>query len=142
MEKTKLRYTEIRVGDELPEVQVGPITTEQLVRWTAAADDYNPIHYDQRFAVLQNLPDVIMQGPYKLSIMIRVFEQWIGKVGCLRKINCRYTAMDVPGDVLTFKGTITGKHEEDGLQFVECEWSVINQKGKSTVSGHAALHCS
>lgn len=140
MEQHTLVLQDMEIGQEIPSETFGPITTEMLTRWTAAADDYNLIHYDQQFALKEGLPNVIMQGPFKLSIMIRYLEQLAGRTGCIRKINCRYTAMDVPGDILTFRGHIVNKYNESNATVIECNWVVENQKNITTVDGSAVIN--
>lgn len=127
--------SKVSVGDELKLLEFGPVTTEDFVRWTAAVDDYNPIHYDQEIAKNNGLPNVIMQGPYKLSLMIRALEEWVGKLGCVTSISCKYTSMDVPGNVLTFAITVT----DVGTDEISCKWQCTNQKEAVTATGNAKV---
>ncbi len=126
---------QVQVGDNLKLLEFGPVTTEDFVRWTAAVDDYNPIHYDLEIARNNGLPNVIMQGPFKLSLMIRAFEEWIGRLGCVSKISCRYTSLDVPGNVLTLSCTIT----EVSADEITCKWQCTNSKELITAAGEAIV---
>ncbi|MDO8770920.1 MAG: MaoC/PaaZ C-terminal domain-containing protein [Burkholderiaceae bacterium] len=42
---------------------IAPISLEQMIRFAGAVQDFNPIHYDDRFARNAGLPGVIAQGP-------------------------------------------------------------------------------
>jgi acyl dehydratase len=42
---------------------LAPLTLEQIVRFCGAVQDFNPIHYDEKFALAAGLPGVIAQGP-------------------------------------------------------------------------------
>jgi len=42
---------------------IPPLTLEQLIRFAGAVQDFNPIHYDEKFAINAGLPGVIAQGP-------------------------------------------------------------------------------
>jgi acyl dehydratase len=48
-------------GDELPPLQV-PVTRADLVRYAGASGDFNPIHWNERFAREVGLPDVVECG--------------------------------------------------------------------------------
>jgi len=126
-------------GAELPPLVVGPVTTEMLVRWTAAAEDYNPIHYDQAFAREQGLPDVIMHGPYKLALLCRLLHRELGADGMIRRIQVRYTGMDVPGDVLEFGGRVERVAEEGGERRAWISLYARNRRGVTTVQGEAEV---
>lgn len=130
---------EWKPGAELPPLVVGPITTEMLVRWTAAAEDYNPIHYDQAFAKAQGLPDVIMHGPYKLALLCRLLHRELGASGMIRRIQVRYTGMDVPGDVLQFGGRVERVEEDGGERRAWVSLYARNGRGVTTVLGEAEV---
>lgn len=126
-------------GAQLPPLVIGPITTEMLVRWTAAAEDYNPIHYDQAFAREQGLPDVIMHGPYKLALLCRLLHGVLGPAGWIRRIQVRYTGMDVPGDVLELGGSVERVEEADGQRRALVSLFARNGRGVETVRGEAEV---
>ena len=42
---------------------LGTLSLEQIVRFSGAVQDFNPIHYDEAFAKAAGLPGVIAQGP-------------------------------------------------------------------------------
>ncbi len=42
---------------------LGILSLEQIVRFSGAVQDFNPIHYDEAFAKSAGLPGVIAQGP-------------------------------------------------------------------------------
>ncbi|WP_436492436.1 MaoC/PaaZ C-terminal domain-containing protein [Actinokineospora sp. HUAS TT18] len=67
------------VGDELPTIEV-TITREDLVRYAGAALDFNPIHWNERFAREVGLPDVIAHGMLTMAIAGRVATDWGGEV--------------------------------------------------------------
>ncbi|HVK25793.1 MAG TPA: MaoC/PaaZ C-terminal domain-containing protein [Actinokineospora sp.] len=67
------------VGDELPVIEV-TITREDLVRYAGAALDFNPIHWNERFAREVGLPDVIAHGMLTMAIAGRVATDWGGDV--------------------------------------------------------------
>ncbi|MDN5346515.1 MAG: hypothetical protein PWP65_79 [Clostridia bacterium] len=135
----QLYFEDVKEGMEIPCLEVGPITTEHLVRWACAAGDYNPIHYDQEFARSQGLPTVIVHGPFKLSLLARMLLAWGGPNSFLRRISCRYTAIDVPGNTLFCRGRVKARRVLGQEKLVDCEIWMENQKGEVTVKGEATI---
>jgi acyl dehydratase len=68
-----------QVGDVLPTIQV-TITREGLVRYAGASLDFNPIHWNERFAREVGLPDVIAHGMLTMAIAGRVATEWGGEL--------------------------------------------------------------
>ena len=130
-------FEEIEEGMDIPGFDFGPITMEHLLRWACARGNYHPIHFDKDLAQSEGHPDVLVHGPLKLGLMDRMIRNWIGENGQLKKISATYKAIDLPGDILTCKGKVLRKNEEDGKGYVFCELWVENQEGKVTTKGEA-----
>ena len=47
--------------------------------------------------------------------------------------------MDVPGDTLVCKGTVTRKYVQDGEHLVDCDVWLENGKGENTTRGTATV---
>jgi acyl dehydratase len=47
--------------------------------------------------------------------------------------------MDYPGDVLTAFGTVTGKREQGGFGYVDCQVGLRSSRGEQTASGWATV---
>lgn len=73
----KITYTEVEVGTELP-AQTFPVTRATLVQYAGASGDFNPIHWNEKFAVEVGLPDVIAHGMFTMAEAIRVVTDWVG----------------------------------------------------------------
>jgi len=130
----------LQSGDEIPGLEFGPVTTEILVRWAAVAGDYHRIHYDQEYARAQGLPNVIMQGPFKLALLCRMLTNWLGPNGIIRRIRVRYTAMDLPGDTLQFGGRIQSVEEgDDHKGMASLLLYAHNGRGEQTITGDAEV---
>lgn len=50
------------VGQRAEPRTYGPITSETIVRYSAASGDLNPMHYDKDFAQQAGLPDRVLAG--------------------------------------------------------------------------------
>ena len=80
----------VEVGTELPPLQVR-ITREMLVRYAGASLDFNPIHWNERFAKGVGLPDVIAHGMLTMALGGRVVTDWLGDPGKLIDYSVRFT---------------------------------------------------
>lgn len=92
------RYDSLAVGDELPP-QSFPVNRADLVRYAGAAGDFNPIHWNERFAVQVGLPNVIAHGMFTMAQAIRVVTDWAGDPGAVLEYGVRFTKpVVVPDD--------------------------------------------
>ena len=111
----------------------------QLFMYSAIQRNAHRIHYDQVFARSEDHPDVILQGPHHGAYVAQLMTDWIGDEGFLKKLSYSNRGKAVPGDILTCKGKVTKKYEEDGQHFVECEIWEENQRGEVLVPGRAVV---
>ncbi len=103
------RYDSLSVGDELP-AQTFPVDRADLVRYAGAAGDFNPIHWNERFAVQVGLPNVIAHGMFTMAQVIRVVTDWVGDPGALVEYGVRFTKpVVVPDDGVGASVEVTGK---------------------------------
>ncbi|MFJ9693453.1 MaoC family dehydratase [Kitasatospora sp. NPDC101183] len=91
-------YDEVEVGTELP-AQSFPVTRATLVRYAGASGDFNPIHWNEKFAVEVGLPDVIAHGMFTMAEAIRVVTDWVGDPAAVVEYGVRFTRpVPVPND--------------------------------------------
>ncbi|MER5917458.1 MaoC family dehydratase [Streptomyces sp. NPDC001982] len=94
----KIAYDDVEVGTELP-AQTFPVTRATLVRYAGASGDFNPIHWNEKFAKEVGLPDVIAHGMFTMAEAIRVVTDWIGDPGAVVEYGVRFTKpVVVPND--------------------------------------------
>ncbi|MEU8953904.1 MaoC family dehydratase [Streptomyces sp. NPDC048518] len=95
---TTISYDDVEVGTELP-AQSFPVTRDTLVRYAGASGDFNPIHWNEKFAVEVGLPDVIAHGMFTMAEAIRVVTDWLGDPGAVVEYGVRFTRpVVVPND--------------------------------------------
>ncbi|WP_405535745.1 MaoC family dehydratase [Streptomyces sp. NBC_00075] len=95
---TQIAYDEVEVGTELP-AQTFPVTRATLVQYAGASGDFNPIHWNEKFAVEVGLPDVIAHGMFTMAEAIRVVTDWVGDPGAVVEYGVRFTKpVVVPND--------------------------------------------
>ncbi|MFJ1620109.1 MaoC family dehydratase [Streptomyces sp. NPDC088190] len=94
----KVAYESVEVGTELP-AQSFPVTRATLVQYAGASGDFNPIHWNEKFAREVGLPDVIAHGMFTMAEAIRVVTDWLGDPGAIVEYGVRFTKpVVVPND--------------------------------------------
>ncbi|MFH8614424.1 MaoC family dehydratase [Streptomyces sp. NPDC017979] len=94
----KVSYADVEVGTELL-AQSFPVLRETLVRYAGASGDFNPIHWNEKFAVEVGLPNVIAHGMFTMAEAARVVTDWVGDPGAVVEYSVRFTKpVVVPND--------------------------------------------
>lgn len=117
------------VGADLA-AQDFPIVRGDLVRYAGASRDFNPIHWNERFAQAVGLPDVIAHGMFTMALAIRVVTDWAGDPGAVVEYSVRFTrpvvVPDPEGATLHVAGTVRAVRD-DGLVEVDLTCTVDAQ---------------
>jgi acyl dehydratase len=128
----------IAVGDELPAQDFG-IGRADLVRYAGASGDFNPIHWNERFATSVGLPDVIAHGMFTMASAIRVVTDWAGDPAAVVEYGVRFTrpviVPDPGGTRLHVAGTVRAVRE-DGLVEIDLTCTV---EGRTVLARARAL---
>jgi acyl dehydratase len=121
-DKQQTYYDDVALGQELPPLVIGPLTSTHLFRWSAAIENWHRIHYDQNFAIYHDgLPNILGQGSWKQSILPRYLKDLCLPDGWAWKVSFQHRAMIVPGDTLTVWAKVAGKRVTDGLGLVDLD---------------------
>jgi acyl dehydratase len=103
-------------GEELPPLGIR-VTRDRLVRYAGASLDFNPIHWNERFAIGVGLPDVIAHGMLTMALAGRMITDWLGDPGRLVSYGVRFTRpVVVPdgdeGALVEFSGKVDEVRED------------------------------
>ncbi|MGX1883563.1 MaoC family dehydratase [Streptomyces sp. NPDC055287] len=94
----KISYADVEVGTELP-AQSFTVTRATLVRYAGASGDFNPIHWNEKFATEVGLPNVIAHGMFTMAEAIRVVTDWVDDPAAVVEYGVRFTKpVIVPND--------------------------------------------
>jgi acyl dehydratase len=115
-----VRYDDVEVGTELP-AQSFPVQRVDLVRYAGASGDFNPIHWNERFATSVGLPNVIAHGMFTMAEVVRVVTDWVGDPGAVEDYGVRFTRPvvvpdDGEGAALEVTAKVTEKLEDNRVQ--------------------------
>ena len=137
---SRTSFEGLNIGDDIPPVVRGPMTSAHIMRWSSAIENWHRIHYDWDYAVNHDkLPDILVNGSWKQHVLIEMLTAFAGDTGWLWKIAFQYREIDARGSVLTAWGRITNKAEVDGLGRVELEIGIRNQNGDESTPGTAIV---
>jgi acyl dehydratase len=139
MADSQLKFDDINAGDAVPSLTKPAITEVQLVKYAGASGDYNPIHTVHHHAEKAGLGGVIAHGMLSMGFAGEHVTKWLGEGGELKRLRVRFTSMTRPGDVVTLKGTVTGKRQEAGENLVDCDIWIEKQDSSKTIVGDATL---
>jgi acyl dehydratase len=130
----KIRYAEVKEGDEIPKFEVKNLTRTDIVKYAGASGDFNPIHHDETFAKGAGYPTVFAHGMLSAGLVSKCLTDYVGRQN-LRKFSISFRSQVWPGDTITCGGKVTRKFEEQGEKRIEGELTALNQKGEVAVTG-------
>jgi acyl dehydratase len=132
-----LDWSAIRVGDELPPLEIA-VTATVIVAGAIATRDFMPVHHDRAYANAQGAPDIFMNILTDTGYCGRFLTDWAGPEAMVKRLAIRLGAPAFPGSTLTYTGTVTDKSEADGDGLVEVAFRAAGDLGDH-VSGTAVL---
>ncbi len=128
----------LNIGDTYEECLVEDLKRTQLVQYSGASGDYNPLHTDEIFTTqVAGYPSVFAHGMLSMGMTGRMLTNYVGD-GRLKTFGVRFTNQVWPGDTLNSTATVEEVTEEDGDPVVKLKVETTNQDGKVVVSGYAS----
>jgi len=111
-----VKYDEVETGQQIPPAEY-TVRRANLVMYAGASGDFNPIHWNERFAKTVGLPDVIAHGMFTMAQGGRFVTDWAGDPGAVVDYGVRFSSMvvvpdDEQGAVITVSGLIEEKLED------------------------------
>ena len=129
-------WSELRVGDDLPPLTKPSIDRVQIVRYAAAAGDFNRLHLDEPYAHQVGFPGLFSPGMLPMAFIGQLLTAWLRR-GHVRKMSARFVKIVWPGDELTCRGRIGDLRKESGACYADVELWAENQKGELVLRGQA-----
>jgi len=132
-----LKASEIAVGDTFEEVLVEDLKRTQLVMYSGASGDYNPLHTDDVYCrEAAGYPGVFAHGMLTMGMTGRVVTNLFGPEN-IKKYGVRFTNQVWPGDDLSGSAVVEAIREEGGETLVDIKLTTTNQKGDVVITGNA-----
>jgi acyl dehydratase len=131
-------FEDVAVGDELPRLAKGPMSSSHIMRWSSAIENWHRIHYDWRYATEHDkLPDIMVNGSWKQHVVIQLLTDWAGETGWVWKTSFQFRGMNVPGETLSAWGQVTRAEDLGEFGLVELKIGLVNDKGEESTPGIA-----
>ncbi len=113
-----IRFEQIEVGDELPELRV-EVTPSTVVLGALASRDWRPMHHDKDFAQNRNgTRHIFINTPHNAAYFERYLTDWAGPLARIGRIQFRMQDSVFPGDTMVFRGRVEKVEVDDA----DCGW--------------------
>lgn len=139
MASKQLYFEDVEVGAEIPPLVKKP-TNVSIFQYVASMYFTHRIHFDYKFATEHDgLPDILLPGTVPCDYYAQMLIDWVGEGGVIKKVSYQNRGYTIPGDTVTCSGKVTKKYVKDGDHYIECELSMVNQRGENTAPGAGAV---
>jgi len=128
-----------KVGQELPKLVKPPVTRTQLVMYSGASGDFNPIHTVDEYAKAAGLGGVIAHGMLTMAFLGQMLTDTIGDEGTLETFSVRFREMVRPGDVVTCEGRVVEVEQATDGERIHCDIQATTAPDTVVVSGSATF---
>jgi len=129
---------DLRVGDQVGELELPPISRLTLALYCGASNDHMPDHVDIDVARAHGFDDVFAHGMLSMAYLGRLLVKHFPQER-LRSFKCQFLRIVYVGDVLTCTGTVAELFEQDGEPCARINLIATDQKGEKKVSGEAVV---
>lgn len=129
-----VNIADLAVGTEIGSRTL-KISRADLVKYAGASGDFNPIHWNERFAREVELPGVIAHGMFTMGAAVQLVTDWIGDPGAVVSYGTRFTkpvpVADLdgePGAVVEVAGVIGALDSDAGTARIDLTVTLDGQK--------------
>jgi acyl dehydratase len=122
--------TQLQVGESVKEIKLEPVSRMDLIKYSGASGDFNPIHTVDEEAKKAGLPGIIAHGMWTMGNLAKLFTAYYEE-GFIKDYSIRFKGMVFLNDVITLKATLTEK-QENNLRFTV---QAVNQQGNDVLKG-------
>ena len=118
------------------------LSRASLVRYAGASGDFNPIHWNERFAQSVGLSGVIAHGMLTMGTAVQLVSDWVGDPGAIVDYQTRFTKPvpvadapggenpDTPTNALTISGKVGALNEEARTARIDLTVTARDEEGK------------
>lgn len=131
-------YKTAKIGEQLPELIIGPVSRTNLALYAGASGDHNPLHIDSDYTDQIGLPDVIAHGMLIMGYLGRVLTNNISQDQIL-EYGVQFSSITNIGDILTCKATVIKIYIKEDRKNLKLELSVKNQNKDLKLKGYSLI---
>lgn len=111
-------------------LQLPPVSRMDLIKYSGASGDFNPIHTIDESAKAAGLPGIIAHGMWTMGNLAKLFTPYCEE-GFIQDYSIRFAGMVFLNDILTLKADFVEKNG-DVLAF---QVAAENQNGVDVIKG-------
>ena len=130
-----------KVGENLPDLIVGPISRTNLALYAGASGDHNPLHIDTDYANRIGLPDVIAHGMLIMGYLGRVLTNNMNQNQII-EYGVQFSSITNIGDVLCCSGIVKEISGNKSNKILKLELNVKNQDNDTKLKGYSLIKAS
>ena len=130
-----------KVGENLPDLIVGPISRTNLALYAGASGDHNPLHIDTDYANRIGLPDVIAHGMLIMGYLGRVLTNNMNQTQIL-EYGVQFSSITNIGDVLCCSGIVKEISGNKSNKILKLELNVKDQDNDTKLKGYSLIKTS
>jgi acyl dehydratase len=121
---------QLQIGESVKEIQLEPVSRMDLIKYSGASGDFNPIHTIDVEAQKAGLPGIIAHGMWTMGNLAKLFTAYYEE-GFVQDYSIRFKGMVFLNDVITLKAILKEK-EDQNLRFAV---AAVNQQGNEVLKG-------
>lgn len=124
------RIIELKQGDSLDTYTLAPVSRMDLIKYSGASGDFNPIHTIDEEAHKAGLPGIIAHGMWTMGNLAKLFTPFY-ESGFIEDYQIRFAGMVFIDDLLTLHAEVAEETEE----YLDFLVKAANQNGKAVIKG-------
>lgn len=115
------------VGVPLRPLRKPRLTSSHIVRWLAAQQNWDKIHYDQGYCRdIAKLPGPVINGALKQHFIVQFLADAFGSVGWVWRVEYQFLTPDPVGSLLEVRGHTSAVQEHDAWLFASVDIEIHN----------------
>ena len=131
-------YKSVKVGNELPSMEIDSISEDTLSKYAEASGDYNPIHLDCNYAKKIGLGGVIAHGMLIMAYLGRTLTENIKQDNIL-EYGVKFLSMVNIGDNLLCTGYVDDIFKKNSKTLLKIKLGVKDQNGDKKLDGYTIV---
>jgi acyl dehydratase len=128
-------------GAGLPPLDKPRLTSSHIVRWLAAQQNWDKIHYDQAYCTqFARLDRPVINGGLKQHLIVQFLQQAFAGAGWVWRVHYQFTGPDFVGEQLRVQGGVAAVERTPEHVFVTVAFEIVNlDRQQETTRGQAVV---
>ena len=122
------------MGYEIPETNIGPFNQNDLVEYSKASGDFNPIHFDKEFAKTIGLDNVIVHGMLIMAHLGKSIAN-SNSIFFLKHFSVQFCSITKLEERLICKGEVSKIEKNNQKKIITLKLKVLNLSGEVKILG-------